>query len=158
MADKASVAQLLRTSFDKASEDEPFSIQLPIYTPPVVVTLAKVKDAASVDRALKGTDKIADEVSRNLEIAARTLALASTDSYVEVEGQRISLGKLGMELYASLWPDQAPQPSSDSEAIFALFTDPDGVTDTVALAQAAAAYTDWMMRGRVAAETEVLGN
>lgn len=156
MADPTSVAELLRQSVENAADVEPLVIRIPVFNPPLQVSLRKLKDAKQVDAAMKGTDRLPDEATQAIEIAARTLVLASVDTFVDVEGQRVSFGRLGSAVLKQIFPDREA-PASDVEAVYALYTGSDGQLDSISMTQAAAEYNEWRNNAIASAQHQVLG-
>jgi hypothetical protein len=156
MTDK-SIADLLRESVANATDPEPLEIQLPVFDPPLVMSLIRIKDAREREAAMAGLDRIRDETERGLEALARMLVMACQLTAVEIDGQRHQLPKLGVELYSYIYPDTEPQPPNDVAAVMALYTDAKGDTDTVALVDAATEYVEWSKNAALQAHQVVLG-
>lgn len=154
MPDLTSVAELLRQSVENAADVEPLVIRIPVFNPPLQVSLRKVKDLGALQKAMEGINP--EDASQSTEVAARTLVLASVDTFVDVEGQRISFGPLGVAVLKEIFPDREA-PANDVEAVYALYTGSDGVLDSISLAQAAVEYNEWRQTAYSAAQSQVLG-
>jgi hypothetical protein len=156
MTDK-SIADLLRESVANATDPEPLEIQLPVFDPPLVMSLIKIKDARERESAMAGLDKIRDETDRGLEALARMLVLACQSTSVEIGGQVHQLPKLGLELYSYIYSESEIPPPSDVAAVFALYSNAKGETDTVAIVDAATEYVEWSRTASLKAHEVVLG-
>lgn len=159
MADQ-SIADLLRASVENATELEPLEIQLPIFDPPVTMVLRKIKNAKVRDAAIAGLQRIKDEGDRNLQAVARLLVLACEHCTLTApDGVEHELPKLGLPLWNFIYgqDEAAVAPQNDVQAVFALYTDATGETDTVAIADAGIEYGEWSKTASLKAHEEALG-
>lgn len=152
-----SIADLLRESVETATDPDPLEIQLPVFDPPLTMSLIKIKDARQREDAMAGLDRIRDETERGLEALARMLVMACDSTYVEIKGKVHQLPKLGTELYSYIYPDSPVPPPTDVAAVFALYTDKKGETDTVAIVDAAQEYIEWSRTAALRAHEKTLG-
>jgi hypothetical protein len=146
MSNTQSIADLLRQSVENATDPEPLEIQLPIFNPPLYLSLRKVKDAKLREEVMTGVERISDEADRVLDGGARLLALACDDVFVMQGAQRLSLPKFGLPLWEFIHGETTAadmHPQTDVQAAFALYTGPDGECDTVALLDAVAKYQEY---------------
>lgn len=96
--------------------------------------LSELKQAFDLNPSLS-------ESEAEVQAAINTLVQTSTGSYAVVDGKRVDIGlKLGVSLYAYLFPAEAgePQPMTDGEAVVLMFGG-----DTVGLTMFARKLTVW---------------
>lgn len=156
------VADLLRQGYQEAQQArEPKDIVLHGYGEPVSelhVTFRCLDDYEEVRDALREALKKQGLKPAQRELAAgiETLALAATDSYALINGERHELGlPLGLALYDHLFPatDGSARPMNDAQAITMLFH-----SKTMPIMTAYAELDQWIRRGGRDAEEETLGN
>lgn len=152
-----SIADMLRASVENATDPEPLSIQLPVFDPPVSMVLRKIKDVKEREAAMAGLEKIKDDTDRGLQAVVRMLVLACEYCTITVEGATHQLPPLGLPLWSYIYGETTEAPMNDVEAVFALYTDRRGETDTTAIADAGTEYVEWTKTAALRAHQEALG-
>lgn len=152
-----SLADVLRASVENATDPAPLELPLPVFSPTITMRLVRIKDAKVRDTAFAGIEKIQDEADRGLESAARALSHACTGCYVQTTDGEQELPPVGRGLYTFIYGDELA-PETDAEAVFALYTDGQGVCDTAAMVDAATEYMEWCRTAAIRGQGVVLGN
>jgi hypothetical protein len=163
-AHKQTLQESLRASFEAARGVKTHDFEIPGYEPQLFVTLKRLTNYRQIRESV--TDLVdgptLEPADLELEVAIRTLLLANTDVYVEQDGKRQSLGKLGLDLFTAMYgePEEGQRgPTSDAEAlqgdaengVLGIFQ------SSVDLMAAFDQYNDWTAKGETKAQERLLG-
>ena len=158
-----SVAEHLRESFRQRQGNKTKDVRIPGYDG-LFVTFRALDDYTEVRDAIKDVARKRgiSEGEREVEIAVRTLLLASVSSHAVINDRRVEIDlPLGLGLYDYIFPaepgeegDIIPEvrPESDTEAVVMLFD------NTMALVVTAASLDQWFRGEGVDTDEEILGN
>lgn len=144
----------LRASIAKAQSQRTEDFVIPGYEPTLWVTFRATDQYGEAREIVTRHANVPDEATKEIYVAADTLAAMCLDTFAIVDGKKQSLGvKLGCELAAYL----GQEAETDRQGVLTVYGQGDPVR-TMPLMTAFAAYEEWSQTAAVKSVQEAAGN